>query len=73
MQDDRARRYADDASVRSRKVDKDKVSLVATDEHSGYQYLGRWQGLPHETSAMHKASTCAASFIQTTSNRFGRC
>ena len=30
-------------------VDKEKVSLVATDEHSGYQYLARWQGLPHET------------------------
>jgi transposase-like protein len=30
-------------------VDKEKVSLVATDEHSGYQYLSRWQGLPHET------------------------
>src|SRR5208337_2498501 len=30
-------------------VDKEKVSLVATDEHSGYQYLERWQGLPHET------------------------
>ena len=30
-------------------VDKDKVSLVATDEHSGYQYLDRWQGLPHQT------------------------
>ncbi len=30
-------------------VDREKVSLVATDEHSGYQYLERWQGLPHET------------------------
>jgi transposase-like protein len=30
-------------------VDKDKVELVATDEHSGYQYLERWQGLPHQT------------------------
>ncbi len=27
----------------------DKVDLVATDEHSGYQYLKRWQSLPHET------------------------
>ena len=26
-----------------------KVSLVATDEHSGYQYLDRWQGYPHQT------------------------
>lgn len=26
-----------------------KVELVATDEHSGYQYLDRWQGLPHQT------------------------
>lgn len=26
-----------------------KVELVATDEHSGYQYLARWQELPHET------------------------
>ncbi len=26
-----------------------KVSLVATDEHSGYQYLERWQNLPHQT------------------------
>jgi transposase-like protein len=25
------------------------VSLVATDEHSGYQYLNRWANLPHET------------------------
>jgi transposase-like protein len=25
------------------------VTLVATDEHSGYQYLGRWANLPHET------------------------
>ncbi len=30
-------------------VDKEKVSLVATDEHSGYQYLARWQDLPHQT------------------------
>ncbi|MFZ0677510.1 IS1595 family transposase [Candidatus Binatus sp.] len=30
-------------------VDKEKVSLIATDEHSGYQYLDRWQGLPHQT------------------------
>ena len=30
-------------------VNKDGVSLVATDEHSGYQYLERWQGLPHQT------------------------
>ncbi len=30
-------------------VDKEKISLVATDEHSGYQYLERWQQLPHET------------------------
>ena len=30
-------------------VDKEKVSLIATDEHSGYQYLERWQGLPHQT------------------------
>ncbi len=30
-------------------VDKEKVSLIATDEHSGYQYLARWQGLPHQT------------------------
>lgn len=29
-------------------VSKD-VSLVSTDEHSGYQYLKPWQGLPHET------------------------
>jgi transposase-like protein len=33
----------------NRVVDKDKVELVATDEHSGYQYLARWQELPHET------------------------
>jgi transposase-like protein len=33
----------------NRVVDKDKVELVATDEHSGYQYLSRWQQLPHET------------------------
>ncbi len=33
----------------NRVVDKDKVELVATDEHSGYQYLERWQRLPHET------------------------
>jgi len=26
-----------------------KVSLVATDEHSGYQYLDRWIGMPHQT------------------------
>ncbi len=26
-----------------------KVSLVATDEHAGYQYLDRWQGLPHQS------------------------
>jgi transposase-like protein len=25
-----------------------KVELVATDEHSGYQYLERWQGYPHK-------------------------
>ena len=30
-------------------VDREKVSLIATDEHSGYQYLARWQGLPHQT------------------------
>lgn len=28
-----------------------KVELVATDEHSGYRYLKRWQSLPHETVA----------------------
>jgi len=33
----------------NRVVDKDKVELVATDEHSGYQYLERWQQLPHDT------------------------
>ncbi len=33
----------------NRVVDKDKVELVATDEHSGYQYLNRWANLPHET------------------------
>jgi transposase-like protein len=33
----------------NRVVDKDKVELVATDEHAGYQYLERWQQLPHET------------------------
>jgi len=33
----------------NRVVDKDKVELVATDEHAGYQYLARWQKLPHET------------------------
>lgn len=33
----------------NRVVDKDKVELVATDEHSGYQYLSRWQNLPHDT------------------------
>ena len=27
----------------------DKVKLVATGEHSGYQYLERWQQLPHDT------------------------
>jgi transposase-like protein len=26
-----------------------RVELVATDEHSGYQYLDRWQGYPHQT------------------------
>src|SRR5216684_3267718 len=26
-----------------------KVELVATDEHAGYQYLDRWQGLPHQS------------------------
>ncbi|MGO9449793.1 MAG: IS1595 family transposase [Candidatus Binataceae bacterium] len=26
-----------------------KVELVATDEHAGYQYLDRWQGLMHQT------------------------
>jgi transposase-like protein len=30
-------------------VDKNNVKLVATDEHSGYQYLKRWGDLPHET------------------------
>ncbi len=30
-------------------VDKNNVALVATDEHSGYQYLKRWQNLPHQT------------------------
>jgi hypothetical protein len=33
----------------NRVVDRDKVELVATDEHSGYQYLERWQRLPHDT------------------------
>jgi hypothetical protein len=33
----------------NRVVDKDRVELVATDEHAGYQYLSRWQRLPHET------------------------
>jgi transposase-like protein len=33
----------------NRVVDRDKVELVATDEHSGYQYLSRWQKLPHDT------------------------
>ena len=33
----------------NRVVDKDKVELVATDEHAGYQYLARWQKLPHDT------------------------
>ena len=30
-------------------VDRNKVKLVATDEHAGYQYLKRWGNLPHET------------------------
>jgi transposase-like protein len=30
-------------------VDRNKVKLVATDEHAGYQYLNRWGNLPHET------------------------
>lgn len=25
------------------------VELIATDEHAGYQYLDRWQSLPHQT------------------------
>lgn len=29
------------------------VTLVATDEHAGYQYLDRWAKLPHETVSHH--------------------
>jgi transposase-like protein len=41
-----------------------KVSLVATDEHSGYQYLGRWQGLPHDT-VNHRDHECVRGLVHT--------
>jgi transposase-like protein len=41
-----------------------KVELVATDEHSGYQYLDRWQGLPHQT-ARHSQGEYVRGIVHT--------
>jgi transposase-like protein len=45
-------------------VDKNNVQLVATDEHSGYQYLSRWQKLPHETVG-HKQGEYVRGIVHT--------
>jgi len=45
---------------------KNKVSLVATDEHSGYQYLERWQGLPHQTVS-HREGEYVRGIVHTNS------
>ncbi|MDO8433204.1 MAG: IS1595 family transposase [Candidatus Binatus sp.] len=43
-----------------------KVELVATDEHSGYQYLDRWAKLPHQT-VNHRQGEYARGVIHTNS------
>jgi len=50
----------------NRVVDKDRVELVATDEHSGYQYLQRWQQLPHET-VNHREGEYVRGIVHTNS------
>ncbi len=41
-----------------------RVQLVATDEHSGYQYLAKWQGLPHQTVA-HRRGEYVRGLVHT--------
>jgi transposase-like protein len=43
-----------------------KVELVATDEHSGYQYLERWQGYPHKM-IRHGEGEYVRGFVHTNS------
>ena len=69
-QSDREHRYKDTGWFRSFSG-RPNISLVATDEHSGYRLLSR--DLPHGVVNHSSANTLSARFTQTQSKASGRC
>ena len=61
---------ADTLSLFVEEAVSDKVSLIATDEYSGYRDLKHFY--PHETSITKRTSMCVATSTPTISNRSGR-